>query len=122
MNDGRDFADFEQAWTNLDSVARMFRMRPMNMDGGKVHPTQKPVRLIEWCLALIGEAKTICDPFGGSFTTAVACIRTGRQFIGCELEERYCEIGAKRCDRELNQGRLPFAPPEPPAVQREMFE
>lgn len=46
QNDGRDFADLEMAWTNIDAVARIFRMRPMNMDGGKVHPTQKPVRLM----------------------------------------------------------------------------
>lgn len=38
-NAGRDFADFEMAWTNLDMVARRFIFRPMNMDGGKVHPT-----------------------------------------------------------------------------------
>lgn len=47
-NAGRDFADFEMAWTNLDMVARRYVFRPMNMDGGKLHPTQKPVALMEW--------------------------------------------------------------------------
>jgi site-specific DNA-methyltransferase (adenine-specific) len=48
QNEGRDFADLEMAWTNLDAVARIFRMRPMNMDGGKEHPTQKPLQLMRW--------------------------------------------------------------------------
>ncbi len=52
-NDGRDFADFEMAWTNLDQVARIFRFRPMNMDGGKVHPTQKPIQLMKWCVEMV---------------------------------------------------------------------
>lgn len=47
QNDGRDFADLEMAWTNIDAVARIFRMRPMNMDDGKIHPTQKPIRLMK---------------------------------------------------------------------------
>jgi DNA modification methylase len=63
---------------------------------------------------------TILDPFTGSGTTAIACIRTGRRFIGCELSEEYCEIAAKRCDRELDQGKLFTAPP-PKAVQRSLM-
>jgi len=119
------FADCEIAWTNLNRAARIFSYsRRQLVAEGKEHPTQKPVPLMEWCIEQLRtvEGDRIIDPFGGSFTTAVACIRTGRNFIGCELEERYCEIGAKRCDRELDQGRLPFAPPEPAPVQREMFE
>jgi hypothetical protein len=68
QNDGRDFADFEKAWTNLDQVSRIFRMRPMNMDGGKLYPTQKPVGLMKWCLGFIPDARTILDPFMGSGT------------------------------------------------------
>jgi DNA modification methylase len=74
-NSGRDFADCEFAWTSLDSVARLFAMRLMNMDGGKVHPTQKPISLMEWCLSHAPDALTVCDPFMGSGTTGVACAR-----------------------------------------------
>jgi DNA modification methylase len=45
-NAGRDFADFEMAWSNLDMVARRIVFRPMNMDGGKLHPTQKPIEVM----------------------------------------------------------------------------
>jgi site-specific DNA-methyltransferase (adenine-specific) len=48
----------------------------------------------------------ICDPFTGSGTTAIACIRTGRRFVGMEQDERYCEIAARRIERELLQPRL----------------
>lgn len=95
-NAGRDFADFELAWSNLDMVARQFVMRPMNMDGGKVHPTQKPVALMEWCLGFLPDAQTILDPFMGSGTTGVACVKLGRKFIGIELDEGYFDIACKR--------------------------
>jgi site-specific DNA-methyltransferase (adenine-specific) len=77
-----------------------------------VHPTVKPVpllaRLIEMSTAP-GEA--VIDPFAGSGTTALACIKTGRAFIGCEVEEHYAELSANRIDTELSKGRL-FQPHE----------
>jgi len=105
-NAGRDFADFELAWTNLDQVARRIVCRPMNMDGGKVHPTQKPTRVMEWCLGFLPEAETILDPFMGSGTTGVACANLGRKFIGIELEERYFDIACERIAAAYAQGRL----------------
>lgn len=96
-NAGRDFADFELAWTNLDQVARRIMMRPMNMDGGKQHPTQKPVRVMEWCLShLPANTDPICDPFMGSGTTGVACAKLGRSFIGIEIDPRYFDIACQR--------------------------
>lgn len=99
-NDGRDFADCEFAWTSIDAVARVFRMRPMNMDGGKVHATQKPEQLMLWCVAQAGDVQSIFDPFMGSGTTLVAAKRLGRKAIGIEREEKYCEIAAKRLQQE----------------------
>lgn len=61
------------------------------------HATQKPVELLESIIRVacnIGEA--VLDPFTGSGTTGVACIKTGRKFIGIEIDEKYCEIAAKR--------------------------
>lgn len=97
-NAGRDFADFELAWSNLDMVARRFIFRPMNMDGGKVHPTQKPIQVMQWCLSFLPEGCSIIDPFMGSGTTGVACARTGRPFTGIEIDEGYFDIACRRVE------------------------
>jgi len=105
-NDGRDFADLEMAWTNIDAVARIFRMRPMNMDGGKEHPTQKPVALMNWCLSKCNGPQTVLDPFMGSGTTGVACANLGRKFIGIEIEPKYFDIACERIDNAYRQQRM----------------
>lgn len=105
-NSGRDFADFEMAWSNLDMVARRIIQRPMNMDGGKVHPTQKPVRVMEWCISFFPDAGTVLDPFMGSGSTGVACANLKRKFIGIEIEPRYFEIACERIEKAHSQGRL----------------
>lgn len=116
-NAGRDFADVELAWSNLDMVARRFVMRPMNMDGGKLHPTQKPIALMEWCLGFLPNAKTILDPFMGSGTTLVACAKMGRKGIGIELDPEYFDIACRRVEQPYRQPDLFIAPPAPIAVQ-----
>jgi DNA modification methylase len=116
-NAGRDFADFEMAWTNLDQVARRMILRPMNMDGGKVHPTQKPIAVMEWCLGFLPDAETILDPFMGSGTTLVACQKLGRKGIGIELDPDYFEIACKRVDEATRQPDLFVAPPKAPTQE-----
>ena len=116
-NAGRDFADFEMAWTNLDQVARRMILRPMNMDGGKVHPTQKPIAVMEWCLGFLPNAETILDPFMGSGTTLVACAKLGRKGIGIELDPDYFEIACKRVQAAYDQPDLFVAPPTPPTQE-----
>lgn len=106
QNDKRDFADLEMAWSNVDAVARIFRMRPMNMDGGKVHPTQKPVRLMQWCIDQLGDPQTILDPFMGSGSTGVAAVQMNRKFIGIEREPRYFDIACERIERAYAQRSL----------------
>jgi site-specific DNA-methyltransferase (adenine-specific) len=69
------------------------------------HPTQKPVGLMKWCISFFPKAKTLADPFMGSGTTLVAAKESGVKAVGIEIEERYCEIAAKR----LAQGVLDFA-------------
>ena len=106
QNDGRDFADCEMAWTSFDAVARIFRKRPMNMDGGKEHPTQKPIDLMTWCIAAAPKAETICDPFMGSGTTGVAAVKMGRSFVGIEREPKYFEIACERIENAQRQASL----------------
>jgi site-specific DNA-methyltransferase (adenine-specific) len=119
-NAGRDFADFEMAWTNLDMVARRMILRPMNMDGGKEHPTQKPVAVMEWCLSFLPDALQILDPFMGSGTTGVACANLGRKFIGIEIEPRYFEIACRRIEQAQRQGRMFVDEPAKPE-QAQLF-
>ena len=109
-NAGRDFADFEMAWTNIDMVARRIILRPMNMDGGKLHPTQKPIRVMEWCIGFLTGAHTILDPFMGSGTTLVACQKLGRAGTGIEIDPDYFEIACRRVDEATRQPDLFVAP------------
>lgn len=63
------------------------------------HPTPKPETLMLHLLRVF-HAETVLDPFMGSGTTLVACKRLGRECIGIEIEERYCEIAARRLQQE----------------------
>lgn len=118
------FADAEIAWTNLKKAVRCFSYgRGALVAEGKVHPTQKPVPLMEWCLSFIPDAETILDPFMGSGTTGVACIKTERQFIGIEKEPRYFDIACKRIERAWQDkcSELPFDKPAK-LTQRSLME
>jgi DNA modification methylase len=120
-NAGRDFADFELAWSNLDMAARRIIFRPMNMDGGKQHPTQKPIAVMEWCINFIPkDSQIILDPFMGSGSTIVACARLGRRGIGIELDKEYFEIACKRVEEAYRQPDLFVAAPE--TIKQESFE
>ena len=105
-NSGRDFADCEMAWTNQDKNARIFVMRPMNMDGGKEHPTQKPVALMEWCINYLDNPNVILDTFMGSGSTGDACANMGKTFIGIEKEQKYFDIACKRIENAYRQEKL----------------
>ena len=74
------------------------------------HPTTKPIALLEKYIEILC-AKLILDPFMGSGTTLRAAKDLGRQAIGIEIEERYCEIAAKRMGQEV----FDFTSPAPPA-------
>ena len=67
------------------------------VQGNQLHPTQKPVRLIERLLALVTkENAVVLDTFAGSGSTGVACINTARRFIGMELDAAYFSIAQQR--------------------------
>lgn len=96
-----NFADAEIAWNNI-GITKVFRYsihRHNQIE--KLHPTQKPLALMTWCLSFLEGSKTIVDPFMGSGTTLRAAKDLGRKAIGIEIEERYCEIAAKRLAQEV---------------------
>lgn len=99
------YSDAELAWTSLDGVAvKMLRYSGnglMAAEKDRVHPTQKPLALMNWCLSLAGDVQTIIDPFAGSGTTGRAAKDLGMQCTMIELEERNCEIIAKRMAQEV---------------------
>lgn len=93
--------DYENA-VYLDGV---LRVRIPQLDD-REHSTQKPDELVQQLLpAAIGDGP-ILDPFLGSGTTAVACIKTGRRCIGIELSEAYCAIAARRCEEAFESQGL----------------
>lgn len=100
-------ADFELAWTNIDMPSRKFLWK-VNTDGPRLHAAQKPVELMAWCLKItkIAQGQTVLDPYMGSGTTGIACIRSGRKFIGIEKDRNYYEIARERLRSEMQQMRM----------------
>lgn len=74
---------------------------------GKIHPTQKPIELIEYLVKMYSnEGDIILDNCMGSGTTAIACINTNRNFVGFELNKEYFDIAIKRINELKNQIKL----------------
>ena len=98
-------SDGELAFTSFQkALKRKVINRVELLKDGSKHPTQKPVRLIKWCLSFSGETNIVFDPFLGSGTTAVACKELNRNYIGIEINQEYCDIAQKRIDN--TQGSL----------------
>ena len=110
-NGDNDFADCELAWCSLNRAVRLCRYRwagmlqgNMKMKEERIHPTQKPLPVIEWILnKFTKDGDLICDPFMGSGTTAVACHKLNRRFIGFELDKEYYDLSTKRLETFKNQ-------------------
>lgn len=67
---------------------------------GRQHVCQRPIELLRRIISRV-DADVVCDPFTGSGTTGLACIRTGRRFIGVEIDERYFKVAVDRIEREF---------------------
>ena len=90
-------ADCEFAWSSQNKASRIFNYsRALALMDNKVHPTQKPIALMCWCLSFIPKAETILDPYCGSGSTGCACMQLGRRFIGIEIEPKYFAIAKDR--------------------------
>jgi site-specific DNA-methyltransferase (adenine-specific) len=112
QNDGRDFAESEFAWSSFDEVARTFRMRPMGLDGGKIHPTQKPVALYKWLLSRYAKhGELILDTHGGSGSIVIACHDLGHPIIWVEKDADYYRDAVARYKTHASQAVL-FEPVE----------
>lgn len=100
---------FEIAWTSIDRTAQQLSVSIRSVNPERVgHPTQKPVRLMEWCLSFLPQSISILDPFMGSGTTGVACANLERKFIGIEKDPRYFDIACSRIEAAHAQQRLPL--------------
>lgn len=103
---GEFLSDAEVAWMKGGHgiYAREFQWEGLNRAeerGEHLHPTQKPKAIMRWCIEVGAKNDLpILDPFAGSGTTLAAAKSIGRQAVGIEIEERYCEIAAQR----LSQG------------------
>jgi site-specific DNA-methyltransferase (adenine-specific) len=107
-----DNADCELAWTNLKGPCRLLHHRWMGALKAserrerRVHPTQKPVALMEWCIQQANikpEEGLILDPYMGSGPVLLAAQRLGFKAIGFELEPTYCAVAKSRLEAALQQ-------------------
>jgi site-specific DNA-methyltransferase (adenine-specific) len=109
-----DQADADQIWSSVQEPPRIFRLvwrgicRHAENTEPILHPTQKPVSLMAWMMerARVLKGATVLDPYMGSGTTGIACIRTGRKFIGIEKTSVHFTTACKRIEQELSQGQL----------------
>jgi DNA modification methylase len=105
---GSFLSDADLAW--MKGGCGVYAFRDVSLQGesdNKLHPTQKPLPLMKWCIEqLSSEGDTIFDPFMGSGTTGVACVQTGRNFIGVEIDPGYFAIAQKRIAEAQLQDRL----------------
>jgi site-specific DNA-methyltransferase (adenine-specific) len=77
-----------------------------------VHPCPKPLPVMAWLVGLFAlPGDVVLDPFAGTGTTLLAAKTLGHKVIGIEIEERYCEIAAKRCAQEVFDFPHPIPPP-----------
>lgn len=117
----RDFslADGEMAWSSQDKAMRIFTYpRSAMLQENGLHPTQKPIKLMTWCISQVEKADLILDPFLGSGTTLVAAKILGRKAIGIEIEEKYCKIAVERLRQSVM--RLD-EPPQESKMEKPLF-
>jgi len=98
-------ADFELSWTSFDKASKAFRMSRIEAySKGKVHPTQKPIKLYEWLLMNYAEkGNKILDTHLGSGSIALACHNLKYDLTACELDKDYYLAATKRLKEHQQQ-------------------
>ena len=113
-----NFADAELAWTSFDKGVKLYKhlWNGMSREGNRtdegktrVHPTQKPVGMLQKILEDFTEAgETVLDVFGGSGSTLIACEGTGRKCFMVEMSENYCDVIRRRYTQWAKQNNKPI--------------
>ena len=123
----RDQGDGEAAWINREQPLRIHRLlwdglcvgagsrHEVTAGQQRLHPAQKPVALMRWCLGFIKGA-TVLDPYMGSGSTGVAALQLGKRFVGIECVPEYFDIACRRIEEAWKQPRL-FEEPKRKPVQ-----
>lgn len=111
MQEDFSLADAELAWCSFEGAIRRIGVsRGHALQDGKEHPTQKSLKVMQWCIeSQLPDSKkgqVIFDPFLGSGTTGVAAVSLGRGFVGIEREPHYFEVSVRRIKKELSQDKL----------------
>lgn len=111
----------EMAWSSFQSPAKLWR-RSVLAEQGKIHPTQKPVKLYEWLLTNYAKpGQRILDTHLGSGSSAIAANSLGFTLVGCELDADYYAAACDRVAQAYAQPRL-FEPVAKQATQQNLIE
>ena len=121
-------SDVELAWCSIDGVERIFRhlwdgfVKESERGEPRIHPTQKPVELMKWCLELLElpRGAVVLDPFAGSFTTALACMQLGLGFIGIEISPEHFEAACERIKKAVEDQKF-FGSDMPTQIESRSF-
>lgn len=103
IGEGMSFADAELAWASFEKPTRIKQLLSRSEDG-KIHPTQKPVKLYEWILtryAHLGDK--ILDTHVGSASSLIACENLGFDYVGFEIDKDYYDAATKRIEDSRKQ-------------------
>ncbi len=108
-----NFASCEYAWTNYKQPAKVFNfsihktMSERKGEGGKIHPTQKPIQLYQWLLENYAEqGDKILDTHLGSGSIAIACDKLGYDLTACEIDKQYYDMAMQRLEEHQKQLKL----------------
>jgi site-specific DNA-methyltransferase (adenine-specific) len=120
------FADGEMAWVSKAMPLRIFShkwlgyMRSSEV-GFHVHPTQKPVALMCWCLDFFPRSCSVLDPYMGCGPVGVAAVTRGQSFTGIEIERQYFDFACQRIEAASKQGDLFRPVGSPPPMQEVLW-
>jgi len=118
LTGNNSYADAEMAWSNVAGTSRVFThqwcgaFKDSERGERAVHPTQKPVAVMQWSIGFT-KGTTVLDPFMGSGTTGVACVKLGRKFTGIEIDPNYFDIACERIRQAYKQPDMFVEKPKP---------